>query len=248
MTYDFHDGKWNASVTAPQTNLMTTSYSQLSIDKTVKKLLGLGVPSTKIMIGTAFYSRGFSGTEGLGKPATGGSPDMSFEAGSVDYKDLPVVGSTEFFDVESQSAYSYDPVKKVLNTYDNPESVRAKCRYIKDNNLQGMLIWEVSADKPFSDPRSLSKVIAEGLLGGASSVQPPVVQPPVVQPPVVQPPVVQPPVVQPPVVQQPQPVGGGLTDSQLKNVIREEVRMLLQKMSFEGSVTGLMSFKNLRLN
>jgi chitinase len=105
----------------------------------------------------------------MGKPSAGGSPDMSWEKGIVDYKSLPLPGATGYLDPESKGAYSYDPAKRVLNTYDNRESIIEKCRIIYEKNLGGMLIWENSADKNFSDPRSLVSAIKTNLTHGRPS-------------------------------------------------------------------------------
>ena len=101
-----------------------------------------GVPASKLFIGVPFYSRGFAGTNGLGQPATGASPDSSWDPGVVDYKALPITGATEQWDPVAQAGYSYDPVRKVLNTYDVPEAVKLKCQYVIQKGLGGLIIWE----------------------------------------------------------------------------------------------------------
>jgi chitinase len=169
MTYDFHDGHWGETIAAHHTNPRKSSAGKFSCEEAADYYISRGVPSTKIFIGGAFYSRGFSNTDGLGKPASGGSPDMSWEKGTVDYKALPIAGAQEYIDPESKGAYSYDPVKRVLNTYDNRESIIEKCKIIYEKNLGGMLIWENSADKPFSDPRSLVATIKTNLTHGRPS-------------------------------------------------------------------------------
>jgi chitinase len=127
MTYDFHDGSWGETKTAHHTNPRKSSFGKFSCEEAADYYLNRGVPSTKIFIGAAFYSRGFSNTDGPGKTASGGSPDISWEKGSVDYKNLPLSGSIEYFDQEAKAAYSYDPVKKIFNSYDNVESIKEKC-------------------------------------------------------------------------------------------------------------------------
>ena len=104
--------------------------------------MSYGVPASKIFIGVPFYSRGFSGTTGLGAPATGPSPDMSWEAGVVDYKALPEVGAVEMWDSTAHAGYSYDAARQVLNTYDVPAAVKAKCDYVNKKGLGGLIIWE----------------------------------------------------------------------------------------------------------
>jgi chitinase len=173
MTYDFA-GAWDLSNTTHHTNVYKTEYTPYSVDTAVNEFLKLGIPSRKLFIGVAFYSRGFGGTAGLGKPAGSNSPDKSWENGIVDYKALPVAGSTEFYDEKAGAAYSYDPIRRVFNSYDNVRSVTEKCNYIKKHNLGGVLVWESSGDHPVSNPRSLTKCLYDNLKNGqAPSPNPP---------------------------------------------------------------------------
>ena len=72
---------------------------------------------------------------------------MSWQAGVVDYKALPVVGAVEMWDAKAQAGYSYDATRKVLNTYDVPQAVKAKCDYVIQKGLGGLIIWESMARK-----------------------------------------------------------------------------------------------------
>ena len=93
-------------------------------------------------MGVPLYSRGFSGTTGLGSTATGPSPDMSEQAGVVDYKALPKAAAVEMWDDVAKAGYSYDATRKVLNTYDVPAAVQAKCEYVIENGLGGLIVFE----------------------------------------------------------------------------------------------------------
>jgi chitinase len=166
MTYDFADGNWNGTTAVHHTNPRKSKFSKYSTEVSVDYFLSRGVPSQKLFIGVAFYSRGFSNTDGFGKSALGGSQDRSWENGMVDYKSLPLAGATEYFDMECKGAYSYDPVKRIVNTYDNPESVVEKCKMVFEKDLGGVLVWELSADRPIKDSRSLVRVLRENLTHG----------------------------------------------------------------------------------
>lgn len=217
MTYDFHDGNWGETKSAHQTNLRKSSHGVYSCEEAVDFYLSRGVPSTKIFIGAAFYSRGFANTDGIGKSASGGSTDMSWEKGVVDYKALPQPGAQEFWDDEAKATYSYDPVKRVLNSYDSVRSIQEKCKYVWEKNLAGIIVWESSSDFPIDHPRSLTKALYDGLVKGTPVVSPSQPQPqpvPVPSPQPLRPPTVQPvpqpspapvPAPQPPTVQ-PTPV------------------------------------------
>jgi chitinase len=158
MTYDFADGNWGVNRTTQQTNLYKTAYTLFSIEESVNKMISLGVPVDKIVIGGALYSRGFSNTEGIAKPCNGGSTDKSWENGIVDYKALPLPGATEMYDEQSGAGYSHDPQKKIVNSYDTTKSMEEKAEYIKRLGLKGIILWEISGDSP-KEERSLVKVI-----------------------------------------------------------------------------------------
>jgi chitinase len=143
----FADGAWSTTA-SHQSNLYPSPNSPYSAAGAVQAYLSHGVPPSNIFIGVPFYSRGFSGTTGLGTPATGRSPDTSWEPGVVDYKSLPVDGAVEMWDDRTQAGYSYDATKKVLNTYDVPRAVKAKCDYVNQNGLGGIIIWESMSFKP----------------------------------------------------------------------------------------------------
>jgi chitinase len=183
MTYDFHSGNWGEKTTAFHTNPRKSSYGKFSVEEAADMYLDKGVPSKKIFIGAAFYSRGFSGTTGPGQPATGGSTDSSWDVGCVDFKALPLAGATEYNDAESKAAYSYDAAKGIVNTYDNVESVIEKCKIIYEKNLGGCIIWENSADKPYGDTRSLVKTLHDNLTNGKPDDTPDVPDVPNVPPP-----------------------------------------------------------------
>jgi chitinase len=163
MTYDFGDGSWGETTTAHNTNVYPVAYTKFSVDEAVKSLKTYGVPSNKIVIGIAFYSRGFSNTGGVGQSCSGGSSDKSWDVGVVDYKDLPRPGAVEYYDDKAGAGYSYDPVKRLVNSYDTVRSIEEKCKYIWDNDLLGVIIWESSGDVPVTSPRSLTRATYNGL-------------------------------------------------------------------------------------
>jgi chitinase len=126
--------------------LFPTPYGPYSVDTAVKTYTGKGVPSNKIFIGIPLYARGFSGTTGLGASSSGASPDYSFQAGIPPYFDiLPIAPAVEQWDDNAKAGYSYNQNNQVLDTYDVPQAVLAKCNYVKQNNLGGVIIWESTA-------------------------------------------------------------------------------------------------------
>ncbi|KAJ3009276.1 hypothetical protein HKX48_008069 [Thoreauomyces humboldtii] len=163
MTYDFASSAWSACSASHHTNLVSTPYAPLSVQAAVEAYLAAGVPAGKIVIGAAMYSRGFANTQGLGHPAAGVVEDKSWEDGVCDYKSLPRCGAVEYWDEQAQASYSYDGTRNVLNSYDTPQSIRAKCRYVWDKGLGGIIVWESSGDVPVTSDRSLVRALWEGL-------------------------------------------------------------------------------------
>lgn len=180
MTYDFHDGAWGELKTAFHTNPRKSKHGTWSCEEAADYYLKRGVPSHKLFIGAALYSRGFANTKGPGLAARGGSLDSSWETGVVDYKVLPLAGATEYNDPESWAAYSYDPVKGVVNTYDNPRSILEKCKIVHERALGGIVVWETAGDAAETNPRCLANILAENLR--STSTADPVVKPPVSAP------------------------------------------------------------------
>lgn len=190
MTYDFADGSWGLTRSTHHTNVYKTDYTPFSVEEAVDEFIRLGVPREKLVIGVAYYSRGFSNTTGINLPCSGGSTDTSWEKGVVDYKDLPLPGATEFYDELAGGAYSLDESKRILNTYDNPRSVIEKCKYVIDNDLKGIIVWESSGDRPKNDDRCLTKIIHDNLSRNPIPIVSPVPKPvPVPAPRPVPPPV-----------------------------------------------------------
>ncbi|KAJ3254555.1 hypothetical protein HK103_007109 [Boothiomyces macroporosus] len=164
MSYDMACSSYGQCLAGHHTNLYSTHYSQMSIDQAVKKYISLGIPREKIVIGAALYSRGFANTDGLGKPSFGIVDDRSWEDGVCDYKTLPRPGAAEYYDEAAQAHYSYDPNRRILNSYDSVRSIKAKCDYVWKEGLKGVIVWESAGDYPISDPRSLLATLYHGLV------------------------------------------------------------------------------------
>lgn len=176
-SYDASSGGWGDKISTHQTNLYPASHTPFSADGAVKFLVNKkGVPANKILIGAATYSRGSGNSDGLGKPCSGNSPDNGWEPGVCELKTLPRPGATEYFDEECQAAYSYDPVKRIFNSYDNARSAAAKAQYVLDNGLAGIIIWDASSDFPADDPRSvinaINRVFTTGKASSGTTPQP----------------------------------------------------------------------------
>ncbi|ULQ52252.1 glycoside hydrolase family 18 protein [Flavihumibacter fluvii] len=145
MTYDLVNGY--SKVTGHHTALHAVDQLPEATDRCIDRLLQMGVPSSKLVIGAAFYARVWKNV-----------PDINhglFQPGefktSVDYRDFDKEFSTgngfvAYWDEAAQAPYSYSATKKEFATYDDKRSVAAKTRYVLDKQLGGIMFWELSED------------------------------------------------------------------------------------------------------
>jgi chitinase len=154
MTYDFA-GTWskvtcfNAPLFTP--DLGIDGMSQGSCDATVRAYVEAGVPREKIVLGVPFFGQAFAGVKnvnnGLFQPHSGkppeGAHDRTYRAIAASLWGEP---AKRHWHDQAKVPWLYDAQTGVMVSYDDPESCRAKARYARDNNLGGVMIWELSQD------------------------------------------------------------------------------------------------------
>ncbi len=149
MTYDFcnamtpttcHHAGLHASKLAPA-DARTT-------DRAVEQFLAAGVPSRKLVVGAAFYSREFGGVapahDGLYQPYKefiAFVPWAELKAGFIDER-----GFTRHWDAQAQAAWLWNPGTRTFISYDDPEALAAKAAFVKSQHLGGIMYWEQSLD------------------------------------------------------------------------------------------------------
>lgn len=146
MTYDFYNG----SFAGHHTNLYNSkSYpAQHYADKTFREFAAAGVPSEKLVMGIAFYSRSFILKEGA-KNGLGDSVLSSrYGKGYTFLKDSLInqKGFKKYYDKDAKASYLYNAVSREYMTYDDERSVEAKCKYVLKNNMAGVMFWEYDSD------------------------------------------------------------------------------------------------------
>lgn len=122
---------------------------------------------SKIILGMPLYGRSFANTNGLGQKFNG-SGDGTWEAGVLDYKALPLNGSTVHTDKNVVASWSYDKKTRQLVSFDTPEVQTLKAKYLKKEKLGGAWWWDSSSDR--TDDKSLVSTVSKAL-GGAKGLQ-----------------------------------------------------------------------------
>lgn len=172
MTYDYN-GPWNNSVNHlsplymnPNDSSSPEKKETFNTDWSVKEYLRLGVPAGKLNMGVPYYSVGWEGvnggTNGLFGTASAGLENKQFHyiKGLLDSGDA---GFTRYWDDSSKVPYLWNPSSATLYSYEDEVSMENKCNYVIDNNLGGIMIWDLSGDYPASGGSTLTSLIHKKL-------------------------------------------------------------------------------------
>lgn len=158
MTYDYYGG-WSET-TGHLSSLYDNGKNEISTDAVVKAYIQQGVPKEKLMMGVPLYGRAWKGvkdggTNGLYQ-AQGGDvyPDGVTQE---DIASLIASGYKRYWDNTAKVPYLYNG--DVFVTYEDSESLKEKAKYVKDNGLAGIMVWEYAHDIK----ADLFKVIKENL-------------------------------------------------------------------------------------
>ncbi|KAH6904293.1 glycosyl hydrolases family 18-domain-containing protein [Coprinopsis sp. MPI-PUGE-AT-0042] len=166
MAYDYA-GSW-LTFADHQANFYGGERTGFSTDKALKFYTSKGATPSKINLGMPLYGRAFENTAGLGQPYSGIGPG-TIEAGIYSYKALPLAGAQVYENRTDMTSFSYDSAKREWVSYDTPNVIRQKAKYVQDNNLAGSMFWEMSTDKRGSD--SLIAAAASQYPGGLDKTQ-----------------------------------------------------------------------------
>ena len=146
MTYDFA-GSWSQT-TGHHTPLFTSGPAKVATHDFVEQHLRAGIPAKKIVVGVAFYGRSWRGVtrtdRGLHQPFEAYDVDVPYSRIVAEY--LPSGAFERHWDETARAPWLWDETTGRLVTYDDPESLREKARYVKERGLGGVMYWEHSHD------------------------------------------------------------------------------------------------------
>lgn len=146
MTYDLYNGF--STMTGHHTGLYGSD-SDLSVPSTkeaVDLYLGRSVPPSKLVVGCAFYGRGWDVKDGrncgLHAPVASECQAYSYQSLVADY--INKNGFTRYWDDFCKAPYLWNGRHYI--GYDDPESLKHKAEFIKSRGLRGAMFWEYSQD------------------------------------------------------------------------------------------------------
>lgn len=153
MTYDYHAGSRIAHFNAPLYPATGDPTPAFTIDSTVHRYLGGGVPPAKLVVGVPFYGRAYGGVAstngGLFQPAPGPVPE-EWRTGT-DFKSLvrrrpEANGFRRLLHPEARVPVLYNSATGVWITYDDSASIAEKAAYVRRRGLGGVMAWELGGD------------------------------------------------------------------------------------------------------
>lgn len=150
MSYDFFNSL--TSTTGHHAGLHASDFAaptDRNADSSVRQHLAAGIPPDKLVLGVAFYGRGFIGV----KPLNNGlnQPYERYE-GDYSYAELAeeLIGRQGFvrhWDERAKAPFLWNGAAQAFITYDDLQSIRAKADFVREKRLGGMMFWELSQDR-----------------------------------------------------------------------------------------------------
>lgn len=159
MSYDLVSGF--STRTGHHTPLYGTPQQAVSVDSGVKKLIQMGVPRRKIVIGAAFYARVWAEVENLDSGIYQSGKFVDFVHFKHFNKRLSAENDFVFYrDNIAQAPYAYSVKRKEFATFDDATSIALKTNYALQEKLGGIMFWEITSD---SDNGALLNAIHEAV-------------------------------------------------------------------------------------
>lgn len=150
MTYDF-SGSWSKQ-TGHHTNLFPSiagKGSELDAAKSIELMRKSGVPAHKLLLGAAFYGRGWNlkSPEGRGLNQEAASFYRDFSYHTIRDSLMASAGYVRYWDRAARAPYLFHPDALIFVTYEDGKSIRQKMRYVRREKLRGIMFWEYFGDK-----------------------------------------------------------------------------------------------------
>jgi chitinase len=149
MTYDF-SGEWSTT-TAHHTALYRSSSAPISEPSTesfVKEHLSAGIPATKIVVGAAFYGRGWvrANRNNAGLYQSFDRYDDEYPYSKIGREYVPLLDFVRKWDNAAKAPYLWSAESGRFISYDDPQSLAEKANFVRRHRLGGVMYWEHSHD------------------------------------------------------------------------------------------------------
>ncbi len=149
MAYDYYE-PGSDPLTGLHAPLFTdpADPKKISADRSVQEYEQAGVPAAKIVLGVPFYGHEWGEVpdqnHGLfqpGKPVPNAFAKYGDLSASLRNGDF-----TRYWDGAASAPYLYSASRHIFVSYEDPQSLALKCKYVLDHKLAGIMFWDYSGD------------------------------------------------------------------------------------------------------
>ncbi len=166
MAYDYYEPGSDA-VAGNHAPLFTNPADpkKISAAESVTALERAGVPAGKIVLGMPFYGHMWGQVadinHGLFQP---GKPiPNAYAPYSAIVANMLNQSYARYWDNKASVPYLYNAEKKIFVSYEDPQSIAAKCRYVAAHDLGGVMFWEYFNDPSGTLLQAINDSLAEAL-------------------------------------------------------------------------------------
>ncbi len=147
MAYDFFVG---GPLAGHHSNLFASEdpEKELSAARAFDDYVKAGVPAEKLVLGIPFYGRSWIMQSGENKGINRAISSVERGGGYTFIKDSMTVmpGFVRYWDENAKMPYLFNAATNQLVTYDDEESVRHKCDFVKEKGMAGVMFWQYESD------------------------------------------------------------------------------------------------------
>jgi len=146
--YTNHHARLKPSVVDPSPDPAVRFFS--NGEAGINFFLGYGLRPDQVVLGVPFYGHAWSGVDNINHglyQKHSVSTGQSFEIPTyhrIVSEWLPRF--ERFWDAEAKAPWLYNSKTRVMLSYEDPESLKAKAQYVLAKRLGGCLVWEISQD------------------------------------------------------------------------------------------------------
>jgi len=149
MSYDFFNSL--TPTTGHHAGLYASAFAapgDRNADASIKQHLAAGIPQQKLVLGVAFYGRGFAGVAPLhhGVNQTYERFEAAHPYSELVDRFIDRGGFMREWDAKAQAPFLWNAQSQAFITYDDPRSIGVKAQYVREHHLGGMMFWELSQD------------------------------------------------------------------------------------------------------
>jgi chitinase len=149
MTYDYYE-PGSESITGNHSPLYADPADPKSASSadTVRAFQKAGVPAEKILLGVPFYGHewGEVKDQNHGLFQVGKAVPGAYTPFNIIDTTMLASGFTRYWDEAAKVPYLYNAQQHIFVSYEDPESLKLKCQYIRAQKLSGIMFWEYFGD------------------------------------------------------------------------------------------------------